>query len=202
MISELDWVRILAVFPVERRASVRSEVEIAREKYVADQKQKPGEQRKLWQRLAKLLQSAAVTELRQIAPRIELNNLPDPGFIDPLSPDREWLAHLTEYLTKAPPVARAYADLCKPRERFYAALFRTGTNAGLKLSVSATGPLVKFVQDVSDDFFTKPVTGEAIKKAVRRELSRRRIGAATNLSGQGGGFIGDAQVITAGKSKA
>jgi hypothetical protein len=117
-----DWARILAVFPVERRVFVRSEVEIARKKYVADQKQKPGEQRKLWQHLAKLLRkllrSAAVTELRQIVPRIELNNLPDPGFIDPLSPDREWLAHLTEYLTKAPPVARAYADLCKPRERF------------------------------------------------------------------------------------
>jgi hypothetical protein len=191
MISEKD----LANVPSEHRATVLAEVEAARRDYVAVPMS--SEQRVLWQRVAKLLKSAAVTELRQLASRIDFRNLPDPGFIDPISADRDWLPRMIKYLTTGVPVAVAYADLCKPRERLYSRLFRAWTAAGGELSVSETGPLVTFMQNVTDDLFARPISGEAIKKAVRREKARRRIGAApARFEGQGG-LIADGTVIKA-----
>jgi len=146
-----------------------------------------------------LLNSAAVTQLCQLVPRIDFSNLPDPGFIGPHSPPHEWLPRISEYLTKGGPVAAAYADLCKPRERFYSRLLRTWTGAGFKLSASATGPLVRFVQDATNDLFPKPLTGDAIKGIARREWERRRIGAApATFEGQGG-LIADADEVKARK---
>jgi hypothetical protein len=177
VIIEEEWARIISAFPEAHQATVRTKIEAAREDYLRDQRQKPGEQRKLWQRIAKLLNSAAVTELCQLVPRVDLNELPDPGFIDPLAPDHNWLPQMTEYLSQGRKIVKAYADLSKPRERLYARLFRIWTEASLELSTSAVGPLVRFVQDVTNDLFPTPITGEAIKKAVPREHARRRIKA-------------------------
>jgi hypothetical protein len=197
--SELDWTSILEPFPVGRREAIRVEIEVARNAFLADEQRGSNEQRELWQRIAVLLNSAAVTELRQLVPRIDFNNLPDPGFIGPHSPPHEWLLRLSESLTKGGPVAAAYADLCKPRERFYSRLLRTWTGAGFKLSVSATGPLVRFVQDATNDLFPEQLTGDAIKEIVRREWERRRIGAApATFEGQGG-LSADADVVKAKK---
>src|SRR5262249_2290873 len=144
------------------------------------QRKNPDEQRKLWQRIAKLLKSAAVTELCQLVSRIDLDKLPDPSFVDPLA-DRTGLSIMTEYMTRGPKIAAAYADLSKPRERLYARLFRTWTEAGLKLSKSAVGPLVRFIQDVTNDLFRTQITGEAIKKAIKRELKRRKMNATVMI---------------------
>jgi len=81
-------------------------------------------------------------------------------------------------------ITAAYADLSKPSERLYARLFRIWTQAGLKLSASATGPLARFVQDVTADLFPRQITGEAIKKAVSRERSRRRMNAMVGITPQ------------------
>ena len=51
------------------------------------------------------------------------------------------------------------------------------SSAPIKLSASATGPLARFVQDVTADLFPRQITGEAIKKAVIRERERRKMKA-------------------------
>jgi hypothetical protein len=123
-----------------------------------------------------LLKSAAVTELCNLVSRVDLNELPDPSFVDPLA-DRNWLPRMAQYLSRGAKIAKAYADLSKPPERLYARLFRIWTEAGFKLSKSATGPLVRFMQDVTNDLFSRQITGEAIKKAVIRERERRKMKA-------------------------
>jgi hypothetical protein len=202
VITEKDWARILSAFPAAHQVTVRAKIEAARQDYVRDQQQnpgeqrkrrKPGEQRELWQQIAKLLKSAAVTKLCQLASRIDLNRLPDPGFVDPVA-DRNWLPRMTEYLTRGKPIAAAYADLSKPRELLYARLIRAWTEAGLKLSKSATGPLARFVQDVTNDLFPRPITGEAIKKAVLRERARRRMNATVKIESKSF-VIADATVM-------
>jgi hypothetical protein len=195
-IPEEDWAGILAAFPAKHRVAVRAEIEAARKDYeqqIAETgprqsrrrrlaARKPsGKQRELWQRIAKLLESAAVRELRQLIPRVDLNKLPDPSFVDPLAPDRHWLPRLKEYLSRGAKIAKAYADLSRPPERLYARLFRIWTEAGLKLSVSANGPLARFVQDVTDHLLPRRITGDAVKIAVLRELERRRMKATLKI---------------------
>jgi hypothetical protein len=179
MITEEECPSVLRAFPVAHQVTAREKIEAARRDY--DQQQKSGEQYKLWQQIAKLLKSPQVTKLCQLASRVDLNKLPDPSFVDPLAPDRNWLPRMTEYLTRGAKIAEAYAELSKPRERLYAGLFRSWTEAGLKLSASATGPLARFVQDVTNDLFPRPITGEAIKKAVSRERARRRMNATMKI---------------------
>ena len=180
MITEEEWSSILRAFPAAQQVTVRDEIEAARGLYLRDQRQ-PGEQRKLWQRITKLLKSAAVTKLCQLVSRVDLNELPDPSFVDPLA-DCNWLPRMTGYLSRGAKITAAYADLSKPSERLYARLFRIWTQAGLKLSASATGPLARFVQDVTADLFPRQITGEAIKKAVSRERSRRRMNAMVGIT--------------------
>jgi hypothetical protein len=179
VITEEKWTRILGAFPAAHQATARANIEATLRDYVRDRQQKPAEQRRLWQRIAKLLKSAAVRELCQLASRVDLNNLPDPSFVDPVA-DRNWLPLMTECLTRGKQIAAAYADLSKPRELLYSRLIRTWTEAGLKLSASTSGPLARFVHDVTDDLFPTQITGEAIKKVVSRErLRRRKLGKVT-----------------------
>ena len=182
MITEEKWSRILRAFPAAQQVTARAEIEAARELYLRDRRQ-PGEQRNLWQRITKLLKSAAVTKLCQLVSRVDLNELPDPSFVDPLA-DRNWLPRMTGYLSRGAKVTAAYADLSTPPERLYARLFRIWTQARLKLSASTTGPLARFVQDVTDDLFPRQITGEAIKKAVSRERARRRMNAMVRITPQ------------------
>jgi hypothetical protein len=185
VITEEEWASILDAFPAAHQVPARAKIEAAFREYARDQRQKPGEQRKLWQRIAKLLKSAAVRELRQLASQVNLDKLPDPSFVDPLA-DRNWLPLMTQYLTRGEQIAVAYADLSKPRELLYTRLIRTWTEAGLCLKTSATGPLARFMLDVTDNLFPKPITGAAIKKIVSRERARRRMLAKLTITKQSG----------------
>ena len=109
MITEEEWSSILRAFPAAQQVTVRDEIEAARGLYLRDQRQ-PGEQRKLWQRITKLLKSAAVTKLCQLVSRVDLNELPDPSFVDPLA-DCNWLPRMTGYLSRGAKITAAYADL-------------------------------------------------------------------------------------------
>jgi hypothetical protein len=181
VITEKDWPRILAAFPVAHRIAARAKIEARRRDYLRDRRQKPAEQHKVWKRIAKLLKSASVRELCQLVSRVDLNKLRDPSFLDPLV-DHNWLPRMTQYLSRGAKIAAVYADLSHPQEQLYAGLFRTWTEAGRKLSISATGPLVRFVQDVTNDLF--PITGDGIKKAVSRELVRRQLKATLIIGKQ------------------
>jgi hypothetical protein len=180
VITEEEWASILHEFPAAHQVTARAKIEATLKDYARDQRQKPGEQRKQWQRIAKLLKSKAVTELCQLARQIDLKKLPDPSFVDPLA-DPNWLPLVREYLIRGEQIATAYADLSKPRELLYARLIRTWTEAGLRLSTSESGPLTRFLQDVTDNLFPTTITGDAIKKIVIRERTRRQMRATVRF---------------------
>jgi hypothetical protein len=198
MIEKEYWDRILSEIPSEHHAAVRTWVEEAIRDYKAGEQSMWVEQQRLWKRVAALAKSKAARELRQVIPKIDLSELPDPGFLGASAADWPWLARLADYLTKAPEVANGFADLWKPRERLYARLFRAWTTIGLRLSVSAKGPLVRFIQAVTDTVFPDTITGDAVSKAVQREQRRRRIFADADLMGRGA-QMADAQVIKGGE---
>jgi hypothetical protein len=193
MITEKEWASILSEFPAAHQVTARTKIEVTLRDYARDQRQKPGEQRKLWQRIAKLLKSASVRELCQLASRIDLNKLPDPSFVDPLA-HPNWLPLMKEYLTHGEQIAAAYAELSKPRELLYARLIRTWTEAGLRLSASETGPLTRFLQDVTNNIFPTHITGHAIKKIVSRERARRRMRAMVRITAQSSVILDETKI--------
>ena len=185
--GEKDWKEILRPFPPgSDLRRVRGAVEDATKDY--QHQSISAEQKELWQQVANLGESAAVTKLCHIGQRIDLTNLPDPGWIDGAAPDRNWLPRLIEHLAKSKEFATAFAKISNPRERLYARLFRIWTDAGGKLKRSSSGPLVDFVQPVTSTLFDsdEPLTGEAIKKAAGRQQKRRRIFAAASHAGKAG----------------
>jgi len=183
------WRDILDCLPGIDRLVARAEIEAAARDYLRGQGS--ARERALWQRVAKLMKGAAITELRELARRIDYRSLPDPGSVDALAPPKDWLPRLADYLTRGQQLATAYADLCQPRERLYARLFRIWPG---KLSVSANGPQVEFLQKVLGRLLPRPITDGALKQAAKRERTRRRILATAKMGGRSS-FKADATVI-------
>jgi hypothetical protein len=183
------WRDILGCLPGIDLLAARAEIEAAAGEYLRGSSAR---ERARWQRVAKLMKkSAAITELRKLARRIDYRSLPDPGSVDALAPPKDWLLHLAYYLTRGQQLAAVYADLCQPRERLYARLFRIWPG---KLSVSASGPQVEFLQKVLGKLLPRPITDEALKQAAKRERARRRILTTAKMGGRSS-FKADATVI-------
>jgi hypothetical protein len=147
-----------------------------------------GKKRRVWARARKLVASKSVRELGRVFRELGTDpRNPDPGWLAVDAPDAAWLVHCAEYLEKAPTVLRAYWTLHRPEELLYRRFFRIWTEAWVKageenrLSNSATGPLVRFVQSIYPRRKAgTPVSGTTVQKAVQRELRRRQIYAAAS----------------------
>jgi hypothetical protein len=175
----LDWPRILAEVPKERRAQVKEEVEAAVREYrlAIDGGSSKGE-RERWRRIARLAKSKSVKKLHQEIDKPLDPLLPDPGFFEARAPARDWPQQLAYLLAWLPQLATATADLYRPRERLYARLCR----AWGQPPVSAGGPFVRFVQETLGQIEPDGIDGETVRDAVERDRTRRRIGATASLS--------------------
>jgi hypothetical protein len=177
---EYDWHAILDELPKERHVQVRADVEAAVREFLAADGTSSRE-RERWQRIAHLAELKAVRELCQKVSKPLDPLLPDPGFFDALAPAANWSQQLGYLLTWLPQLAAATADLYKPRERLYARL----CHAWGAPALSASGPFVRFVQEILAPILPDGIDGETVRDAVYRDRERRRIGAAGGMSSEG-----------------
>jgi hypothetical protein len=185
-LPKYNWHVVLKEVPKKRHAQVRAEVEAALREFLAtDGISSP--ERKRWRRVARLAKFQGVEELRQKVSGPLDPLLPDPGFFDALAPAANWPQQLGYLLTWLPDLAAAIADLYKPKERLYARLCRAWGAPGQ----SATGPFVRFVQQILDPILPDVISDDTVRDFVERDQKRRRIGAAAALSGEGGLIVNE-----------
>jgi hypothetical protein len=189
--TQLDWHVILAEVPKERHTQVRAEVEAAVREFLAANGTSSREKER-WERIEHLAKkSVPVKELCGKINEPVDPLLPDPGFFDALAPAGNWSQQLGYLLTWLPDLAAATAALYKPKERLYARLCHAWGAPG----DSASGPFVRFVQDILAPILPDGIDGETVRDAVQRDRARRLIGAAGAMSGEGR-LIGDEASIT------
>jgi hypothetical protein len=177
-----EWREILKELPEALDpVSVRDQVEAALAEYRAPEDKSAARRRWLWRRVAQISRS----KQRELYEIVQIIGTPDPFWTGEFLQDPNWLPRLAADLSEARVKALAWAELYKPRERLFSRLFRVWTAAGMKLADSSSGPLVRFVQAVTDGVFSKPLTGDAVKKAAQRELERRRVLGAAQFRGEG-----------------
>jgi hypothetical protein len=178
MIPDYNWGNILSELPVDAdSAAIRAKVEAAVVEY---QTRAAKPMRDLWKQLARQAESASVAKMCELIRRIGPPDplLPDPGFIGALAPTPDWLLRLQHELSMLPEVAAAIADLYKPKERLYSRLLRSWPG---RLTVSAEGPLTRFLHKILDPLFDDAIDSETLKKAIERERPRRQIFASAGL---------------------
>jgi hypothetical protein len=167
-ITEPKWSELLMLLPDDAdQVAVRQAVEVAIREYVggADRDQRL---RDVLQRIERHADSQTVRKLRQ-----------DILELEKLSPDSQAEAALRQLLIQVRSQAKVRAAVylsTNRRSRFMAQIAVIWTNVAKgKLPISEDSRFVDFLAAIYERVESRPLTGDGVKKFVRREKARRDV---------------------------